>query len=122
VSEEDILLSYRVQSLEKDRDEDRREFKEAVKSIDASLQTLARLEQRHLETREGLERAFSAITNQESRVKAIELEMPTLKMVKGWIISGALFIVAGVAVAAGGIILHYQSQDNFNKEHHEQMR
>jgi len=58
------------------------EIKNAVMGINQSLQALTRLEERHAETRQSLERAFTAIEKTNKRVSAIEGELPTLKLAR----------------------------------------
>jgi hypothetical protein len=54
------------------------QIEEAVTEISRSMSTLVTLEQKHAETREGLTRAFSALSKQEERLRAVEMQMPTL--------------------------------------------
>lgn len=89
------VLEYRINTLEGSVTE----IKQAVKSIDASLQILARLEQRHAETRDGLERAFKEIEDHETRVRIIEGEMPTIKLTRGWLVSGVVSVIGVVGLA-----------------------
>lgn len=93
--ENDVLYS-RVTNLENVVDE----VKNAVKSIDQSLRTLAALEVKHEETRSGLNRAFTEIGDHETRMRSVESELPTLKLVRGWVITGVLGIIGifGVAI------------------------
>lgn len=93
----DVLFS-RVTNLENVVDE----VKNAVKSIDQSLRTLASLEVKHEETRNGLNRAFTEIGDHETRMRTMENEMPTLKLVRGWVIAG----VVGIMGILGVAILH----------------
>jgi septation ring formation regulator EzrA len=93
------------------------EVREAIKSIDSSLRTLAALEVKHEETRNGLNRAFQEIQHHEVRIRTLELdapkkgderiseierEMPTMKMVRGWVIAG----VTGIMGILGVAVLH----------------
>lgn len=73
----DALTQYRLGMIEK-----------TLQAISENLERLAALEQKHLETREALNRAFDAIKGNEDRVRKIELELPTLKLVRGWVIGG----------------------------------
>ena len=99
--------------------------------------TLATIEQKHLETREALERAFAALEKQgervyalemerhaslarsdhilhlerttvehDKRLLALELEMPTLKLVRGWIIAGVLSMMGLLGVALFKLLMH----------------
>lgn len=101
------VMNQRVKTLE----EDCGDIKDTVKSIDKSLSALVKLEAHHTSTREGLDRAFrslkdfeaatkASIKTLEDRVRIIELELETLKLVRGWIITGAvgLFGLVGLAV------------------------
>lgn len=90
-----MVLEYRVASLEGAVVE----IKSAVKSIDSSLQTLAKLEVHHTETRDGMARAFSELTDHETRVRAIEAEMPTMKMIRNWVVAGVVGVVSMMGAA-----------------------
>lgn len=90
------VTEYRITALEGSVNE----IRSAVKSIDASLQVLARLEQRHAETRDGLERAFEELKDHEVRVRDIEAEMPTTKLVRGWVITAVVGTLGIVGVTA----------------------
>lgn len=82
----------------------------AVEKIADSMQQLVRLEERHAETRLGLDRAFVAIERRKEehdrlgeRVAKIERDMPGLMESRKWMVSGMLAIVC--AVFAGLIAL-----------------
>lgn len=66
----------------------------AVESIDESLKTLTRLDVKHDETRDGLGRAFVAIEDHEKRMRAIESEIPTMKLGRGWVFTGITGLIA----------------------------
>ena len=101
------IMEFRIKSLEATVGE----IKSAVTSIDKSLQTLTQLEAHHAETRDGLQRAFEAIKESsakqekfnddyEERLRLIESQMPTLKLVSGWVIGGVLGTIGIVGSAA----------------------
>lgn len=81
------VLENRVTNVEK-----------VMESIDESLKKLVALEIRHEETKNGLGRAFSEIEKQGNRLTTIEGEMPTLKMVRGWVIAGVIGILSILGV------------------------
>jgi chromosome segregation ATPase len=89
------VLEYRVATLEGAVVE----IKSAVKSIDSSLQTLAKLEVHHTETRDSMARAFMELTDHETRVRAIEAEMPTMKMIRNWVVAGVVGVVSMMGAA-----------------------
>lgn len=107
--ENDDMISYRLTNLERIT----AEMSVAVKSIAESLNTLARLEVRHEETRDALGRAFTEIERNkaeqgvinrdvEERMRTTEKEMPTLKLTRGWMITGATSAlgILGLAIVA----------------------
>lgn len=100
-NEEHKVLEFRVGALEGAVGE----IKQAVKSIDQSLQSLARLETRHAETRDGLSRAFTDIEDHETRLRAVESEMPTMKLTRSWILRAVVVIVGAVCLALLGMVV-----------------
>jgi hypothetical protein len=93
-----------------------RDMGQAIRGIDQSLQTLAALEVRHAETRDGLTRAFAAIEESRRDAKAdrektdgrlvkIEEQMPTLKLSRDWMLKIATGVVAIVGAAVIGLVV-----------------
>jgi len=74
------------------------EIKSAVSSIDKSLQKLTSLEERHQETRDALNRAFTQIEDHEVRIRHVEKEAPVTKLVRNWIIAGITGLIGMVAL------------------------
>lgn len=87
------LIEYRLSAIEK-----------AVSSISDNMGKLVLLEQKHMETREALARAFKTIEALDVRVKAMEDELPTLKMTRGWVIAGTLGTISVVGIFAFKVI------------------
>ena len=82
----DALTQYRLAMIE-----------QTLKAISDNLERLATLEQKHLETREALGLAFDAIEKVDHRMRKIEVEMPTLRLIRAWVIAG----VVGCATLLG---------------------
>jgi hypothetical protein len=82
------LTNYRLTMIE-----------ETLRAVSENLQRLTTLEQRHVDTREALERAFDTIEKVDGRLKHVELEMPVLKIVKNWVITAVIGIVGLVGIA-----------------------
>lgn len=82
------LTQYRLEMIE-----------QTLKAISDNLTKLAALEQKHIETRDAVERAFDCIATHDTRIRAIETEMPTLKLTRGWILSGLVGIVSLLGLA-----------------------
>jgi hypothetical protein len=98
---ENTVIEYRLKVLE----DAVTDIRAAVKGIDQSLATLARLEERHAETRDGLGRAFKAIEKVDGRVKSIEVEIPTLKLTRGWVITFTVGCVGLVLLAVAKLVI-----------------
>lgn len=81
------ITDYRLGMIEK-----------TLESLADNIKQLTTLEQKHLETREALTRSFKAIDLLDSRLRLVELEMPTLKLVRKWIIAGVMGILGLLGV------------------------
>lgn len=99
--ENDKVLEFRVSSLEKVVGE----VSSAVKSIDASLKTLTSLEIHHNQTRESVGRAFADIEDHETRLRKVEDDMPTMRLVRNWVIAGVIGCTSMVGVAMAGLVI-----------------
>jgi hypothetical protein len=102
------VTEFRITSLEQAVTK----IADAVSEIAANTTQIAKLEIRHTETRDGLDRAFQEIRNlqaedkvTDSRLKVIEIEMPGLKETRGWVTRAMLGIVAFVGVAILGLVV-----------------
>lgn len=89
-AEGELLIDYRLSQLER-----------AVTELVKQNTTMIALEQRHMDTREALDRAFKSIKDVDGRVRTIETEMPTLRLVRGWVIAGMLAVIA----ASGTVVM-----------------
>ena len=99
--ENEKVLEFRVATLEREHGE----TLAAIKSIDNSLKTLTALEVHHSQTREALGRAFTDIEDHETRLRKVETEMPTMKLVRNWVIAGVIGCVSMVGVAVAGLVI-----------------
>lgn len=98
----------RIAMLERDRDELREavmSLRDSQASISQSLSRLVSLEERHIETREAISRAFKHIEKMGDRVLVIEKAMPGLQEARTWIINGVLSVVGVVGLAAAALVL-----------------
>lgn len=93
-SGEHHLLAYRVDQHEVSI----REMRDAIKSIDKSLQMLSLVEVRHSST-------IDAITAVNQRLQAIELELPTLKLTRKWVLAAMTSGSAAVGVAVLALVV-----------------
>lgn len=84
----DALTQYRIDMIEQTLD-----------AVRENLIKLAALEQKHLETKESLSRAFNSMQDMNDRLRSVEAEMPTLKLVRGWVIAAILGILSLLGVA-----------------------
>jgi len=101
------VIEYRIEALETAIGE----ISRAVQSIAETTAKIARLEERHTETRAALERAFGAITKTrdelheaerrvENRLSKLEKDMPAVKETSTWVKSGVLVLVGVVLLAS----------------------
>lgn len=85
---------------------------ETQKEISESLQKMVVLETNHQYTREGLQRAFTEISdlkNENGRIKEkindIDKQLPVLNLVKRWVIGGVTTTVAMVGAAVVSLVV-----------------
>lgn len=88
VPPESSLLGYRVGQVESQQ----AEMRSAIKSIDANLHVLA-----------DVQRRLSSLGDAELRLRAIELELPTLKLTRKWVL--AIVTMMGGTVGAAMLAL-----------------
>ena len=86
----DSLTQYRLQQIEKNLEAITRTMQDNAES----MKLLVSLEQKHTETREAMARAFTQLTEHEGKIRAVELEMPTIKLVRNWVIAGVIGVFA----------------------------
>lgn len=78
---------------------------EAVISINESLKSLVRIEERVMSSSEAIDRAFKYSEKLEERIRDIEVKMPGLVEVKDWVVKGVLSVVGIVFVALIGVVI-----------------
>jgi hypothetical protein len=81
------------------------EIKTAVNSIDGSMKAIVRLEEHHAHTRDSVNRAFSELSDHETRLRALENDAPSMRLVRGWVLAWVLGIVAIVCVAIIALVI-----------------
>jgi len=95
------VLDVRVTNLEKVVER----VSTAVESIDESLKTLTRLDVRHEETSKAVERAFEVCRDHETRMRSVEAEMPTLKLVRRWALAGMATFAGAFCMAIIALVM-----------------
>lgn len=90
----DALTDYRLTMIEK-----------TLAVISDNLRQLASLEQKHVETRESIARAFDKLEKHDGRIRDVEMEMPTLKLTRGWIIAGVVGVFGIMGIQLFKIVL-----------------
>lgn len=87
-------------------------IKEATQEISKAFQILVELQTKHEEGNRALERAFKEIESdrkkdekRDDQISALKLEMPTLKLVKSWVIGGVIGILAMFGVALVALVI-----------------
>lgn len=90
-----LMHDERIRVLERSHEK----TAQAIDAIRKSLESLVRLEERHAESKEAINRAFTYIEKIEARLEEIERKMPGLVEVRRWVVRGVLAIVSVVFVA-----------------------
>lgn len=101
---DDTTTHFRLSAVEKQLESQT----EALNKIGEAINRFSLLEERHLETRGAIERAFNSISKTDhaieqlaARVAAIELHMPQLRETRNWVVTGVL---AGIAMIGAAIL------------------
>jgi len=97
----DSVTDYRLANLEASYSE----IREAVKGIDGSLQKLASLEERHLASQEAMRHVAGQATDHEGRLRDVEKDMPTLRLVRGWVMAGVIGCAGLTGVSVWQVVL-----------------
>lgn len=84
---------------------EQKQIQNVLDSIADSISRLVALEERHAETRDGLNRAFTQIERLDTRTDAIEQQMPQLIETRTWVMSGLGIIVSSVIVALIALVV-----------------
>lgn len=84
----------------------------ALSTIADAMVKIARLEERHQETRESLGRAFDRLESVEKRqaddavvVERIQGRLKPLEEARGWMVTGMIAVVGLVGMAVVGLVL-----------------
>ncbi len=108
MSNEAAVLEHRLNSVERAVEK----IADAVQEIASNTTQIAKLEVRHAETRDSLERAFDEIgrlqgecAKFDDRLKVIEVEMPGLKETRALVMKGILVVLGVVALAVIGLVI-----------------
>lgn len=81
-SHADPLVNYRLEMIEK-----------AISTLSENVTKLTGLEQKYQSGQEAMFRAFASIERHDTRLVAIESELPTLKLARGWVIGGVIGVI-----------------------------
>lgn len=113
----------RLRKVEQEQSEMREvilSLRESQQAISNSLERLVRLEERHVETREALARAFAATEKQgealhniklqvpnnlEPRLRELENNMPGLLELRRWVIAGVMSVVGLIGCGIIGLVI-----------------
>lgn len=91
----DELTQYRLKAIE-----------DTLASIGESIRQLTILERNHAETRQSLERAFASIEKCQNRIRDLEIEMPTMKLVRTWVIGGIIGCASLLGMTLFKLVTH----------------
>lgn len=95
------LVDYRVEQLETAVGQ----IRDAIQSIDKSLQVLAVADMQHAQTREGLGKVLRQIEGLGKRLQTVEMELPTMRLIRHWVITGVVGVLGSVGAAALALVL-----------------
>ena len=101
-------MSIRIALLERGQDDSRDailSLRDSQKEISQSLSRLVALEERHIETRNALGRAFDSIDNTDKRLDIVERQLPALIEFKSIIFKCLVGIVVIVGSSIVGLVI-----------------
>lgn len=99
------VLTYRVGELEEALKASVGEMRDACKSIDRSLQGFSSLQSQYGDMRAAVKKTWADIDKVVVRLHAVEMELPTLRLVRSWVIGGVLSVVGTLAAAVVALVL-----------------
>ena len=76
------------------------ELKRAVAQVAEAINKLVLIEERSLETRRSIDRAFETLKDHEQRLRDVEEQMPLLVETRRWVVLGVL---AGLSMMGVGL-------------------
>ena len=86
----------RLRAVESSMDE----LKRAVAQVADAINKLVLIEERSLETRRTIDRAFETLKDHEQRLREVEEQMPLLVETRRWVVLGVL---AGLSMMLAGL-------------------
>jgi len=104
----ELLHETRLQKLENGHDMLSRDYSrlnDAIVKISDSLSALVIIQEQNKSIMQCIERQSSTIDKLDSRIDAIELQMPQLVETRNWVMIGLGFIVSAVIVALVALVI-----------------
>lgn len=104
----ELLHETRLQKLESGHDMLTRDYSrlnDAIVKISDSLSALVIIQEQNKSIMQCIERQSSTIDKLDSRIDAIELQMPQLVETRNWVMIGLGFIVSAVIVALVALVI-----------------
>lgn len=108
MSADNYDLTLQVELLKRGHDELKDavvSIKESQKDISKSLSRLVALEERHIETRESLKRAFTTLEKHDARIDDIERDMPQLKEMRSMCVKIIIAVIGAVGLAMLNMVI-----------------
>lgn len=84
------------------------DIKSDLHVVSASLQQIARLEERYKNHDAAIARAFSSLNEHEARLKTLEIHAPINKMVSRWVVTGVIGLIGLVGLQAFSVMMSYR--------------
>lgn len=81
------------------------DLKDSLKDISAALTKLVQLDERQEHSKVSMQRLESKIDKLESKVSAIEKDLPETKLVTGWVLKGVLGVLAILGAAVIKLVI-----------------
>lgn len=99
------LIADNMKLMHEDVSDLRNDMKESLKDISTALSALVLVEERQAHSKVAMQRLEDRLDKTDTRVSAIEKELPETRLVTGWVLKGVLGALAILGAAVIKLVI-----------------